>query len=132
MPTAPTLEAIAAALDRLTERVDALDGKVGALDRKVDAIDGKVGSLDARVESLEGKVDELTGGGRLSLRFLAEQQRRILDEMREMKDDLRVSTAMVQRLDGTVTGLLNEVRAEHARFDRLDKRLKRLEPEPLV
>jgi hypothetical protein len=30
-----------------------------------------------------------------------------------MRDDIAVMIAIMQRLDGTVTGLLNEVRAEH-------------------
>lgn len=67
-----------------------------------------------------------------ALAFLAEQQRRTIEEVRQTRDDMRVTAAMVQRLDGTVAGLVNEVRAEHARYDHLDKRLKRLEPEPAV
>ena len=30
-----------------------------------------------------------------------------------MRDDIAVMIAIMQRLDGNVTGLLNEVRAEH-------------------
>jgi chromosome segregation ATPase len=116
----------------MEQRFDGLEARVDAVDRKVTALDQRVTALDQKVTALDQKVEDFTGGGRLTLALLGEQQRRILDEMREVKDDVRVSTAMVQRLDGTVTGLLNEVRAEHARFDRLDKRLKRLEPEPLI
>jgi hypothetical protein len=72
----------------------------------------------------------------ITLDFLSGQQVRLLEEMRgireemgQMRDDIRVIAAIVQRLDGTVQGLVNEVRASHARFDRLDRRLRALETE---
>ncbi len=60
----------------------------------------------------------------ITLDFLASQQDRILDEIGRVGDDARV---MIQRLDGTVQGVVNEVRTEHSRFDRLDRRVRRLE-----
>ena len=47
--------------------------------------------------------------------------------MGQLRDDVRVMAAIVQRLDGTVQGLINEVRAEHSRFERLDRRVRTLE-----
>lgn len=44
--------------------------------------------------------------------------------MGQVRDDMRVISALIQRLDGTVQGLVNEVRAENARFDRLDRTLE--------
>jgi hypothetical protein len=66
----------------------------------------------------------------ITLDFLAKQQGRIIEEIAAMRDDMRVMMAMLQRLDGTVTGLVNEVRAEHARYDRLDRRLRQQEGAP--
>jgi len=48
------------------------------------------------------------------LNLLARQQQQILAELADIRDDQRVLLAMVQRLDGTVTGLVGEVRATHA------------------
>ena len=66
----------------------------------------------------------------ITLEFLAEQQAKILQEIATMRDDMRVLAAMVQRLDGTMTGLVNEVRAEHSRYSRLDNRARALEGAP--
>ena len=63
----------------------------------------------------------------ITLEFIAAQQERLPEEMAQVRDDIRVMAAVVQRLDGTVQGLTNEVRASHARFDRLARRVERLE-----
>ena len=63
----------------------------------------------------------------VTLDFLAERVDRVLNEMAQMRDDMRVVAAVVMRLDGTVQALVSEVRAEHARFDRLAARLAKLE-----
>jgi sRNA-binding protein len=65
----------------------------------------------------------------VTLEFLAAQQDRILAELAGLRDDVRVTAAIVQRLDGTMSGALNEIRAEHARSDRLAERVRRLEEE---
>ena len=74
------------------------------------------------------------------LAMLARQQRQILDELGTyvwrsamstgtMRDDMRVMMAILQRLEGTVAGLVNEVRAMHSRHDRLARRVdERLAP----
>jgi hypothetical protein len=61
------------------------------------------------------------------LSLIARQQLQILTEMRSMSDDMAVLTAIVQRLDGTVSGLVNEIRATHAQQSRLDRRVRELE-----
>ncbi len=77
----------------------------------------------------------------VTLEFLANQQRRMLDEMASMRDDIRVLTAivlrhetMLLRLDETLNGVLEQMRAmvaQNARVvDRLravDERVGRLE-----
>jgi hypothetical protein len=78
-------------------------------------------------ERILAVLDAATGGGTLTLAFLAKQQERLVEEMEQVRDDLRVMAAIVQRLDGTVQGLVNEVRASHARYDRLARRVDRLE-----
>ncbi len=65
----------------------------------------------------------------ITLDFLAAQQDRILAELATLRDDVRIMSAIVQRLDGTMAGALNEIRAEHARSDRLAERVRRLEDE---
>jgi hypothetical protein len=44
-----------------------------------------------------------------------------------MRDELRVQTAMITRLDGTVAGLVQEVRAVHTWMVRMDDRVRKLE-----
>jgi hypothetical protein len=46
------------------------------------------------------------GGQTITLEFLAAQQDRILGELAEMRDDIRIIAAMMQRMDGTVSGLI--------------------------
>jgi hypothetical protein len=48
------------------------------------------------------------------LSFLASQSERILTEIASLRDDMAVLTAMVMRLDGSHTALLQETRATHA------------------
>jgi hypothetical protein len=52
------------------------------------------------------------------LTLIARQQKRLLSEMGQMRDDMAVLIAVAQRLDGTVSGLVNEVRAMHSRLAR--------------
>ena len=40
--------------------------------------------------------------------------RQLLTEMGVMRDDIGAMTAILQRLDGTIAGLVNEVRAMHS------------------
>ena len=63
----------------------------------------------------------------VDLGLMARQQRQTLEEIRLLRDDMNVLAAVVQRLDGTVQGLVNEVRAEHARYSRIDRRVRALE-----
>lgn len=67
---------------------------------------------------------------RITLDFLAKQQAKLAEVMASMRDDMRVMMAMLRRIDGTLTGLVNEVRAEHARYERHDRRLRKLEGAP--
>jgi hypothetical protein len=63
------------------------------------------------------------------LNFLARQNERILTEIASLRDDMTVLTAMVMRLDGSHTALLQETRATHAQITRMNDRVRKLEAE---
>jgi hypothetical protein len=74
----------------------------------------------------------------ITLEFLAAQQRRMLDEMASMRDDIRVLTAIVLRHEETLIRVLEQITAmvaQNARIvDRLrslDERVSRLDEQPL-
>ena len=48
------------------------------------------------------------------LTLLLRQQRQMIADMASLRDDMGVMMAILQRLDGTVGGLVNEVRASHS------------------
>jgi hypothetical protein len=58
------------------------------------------------------------------LSLIARQQHQVLAEMGSMRDDLAVLTAIAMRQDGTLSALLNEVRAIHSRHSRLANRVR--------
>jgi hypothetical protein len=64
---------------------------------------------------------------KIDLAFLARQNERIMADNASMRDELRVQTAMITRLDGTVAGLVQEVRAIHTWMARMDDRVPKLE-----
>ena len=66
----------------------------------------------------------------LDIGLVVRQQRPMLTEMGTMRDDMAVMMAILQRLDGTVAGLVNEIRATHSQQSRLDRRVRELEPRP--
>lgn len=47
-----------------------------------------------------------------------------------MRDDMAVMIAMLQRLDGAVSGLVTEIRAIHSQHSRLANRVRDLEASP--
>ena len=63
----------------------------------------------------------------IDLTFIARQQYQILNELATMRDDAAVLLAIVMRIDGTVTGLVREIRATHAQHSRLANRVRALE-----
>ena len=64
----------------------------------------------------------------VDLGLIARQQQQLLAEMGIMRDDVGVTMGILQRLDGTVGGLVNEVRAMHSQQSRLSSRVRALEP----
>lgn len=63
----------------------------------------------------------------VDLTLIARQQRQLIEEMATLRDDMTVLIAIVQRLDGTMSGLVNEIRATHTQQSRFDRRLRDLE-----
>jgi len=63
------------------------------------------------------------------LNFIARQIDRLITEVGGMRDELRVQGAMIMRLDGSHTVLLEELRATHAQIARLIDPVRKLEDE---
>jgi hypothetical protein len=68
------------------------------------------------------------------LNFLARQNERLITDVASLRDDMRVLTAIVMRLDNTrerqeglLTDMLREIQAMNGRAARTDDRLRRLE-----
>ena len=59
----------------------------------------------------------------VTLEFLAAQQRRILDEIASMRDDIKVLTAIVLRHEETVIRVLEQMTAMVAQNARIVDRL---------
>lgn len=63
--------------------------------------------------------------------FLAHQMERVLTEIGSLRDDMSVLTALALRLDATMTGVQQELRATHARIQRMNDRVRKLEDSPV-
>lgn len=61
------------------------------------------------------------------LALLLRQQKQMLDEFADFRDQLTVLTAICMRVEGSVTALTTEVRAMHSRHSRLARRVEELE-----
>ena len=63
----------------------------------------------------------------LDIRFTGRQLKLINDRLGALEDNMTVLTAMVIRMDGTVSGLTNELRAIHSQHSRMQNRVRVLE-----
>lgn len=63
----------------------------------------------------------------IDLALLIRQNERIIAEMASLRDDMRVLTSIVLRQDGTLTAVLEELRATHAQIARMNDRILKLE-----
>ena len=59
----------------------------------------------------------------VDLEFLSKQNERMMRELASFRDDMRVLTAIVMRLDTTMGQVLEELRATHAQVARLGDRV---------
>jgi hypothetical protein len=80
-----------------------------------------------RVRQLENQDEKMSERERVTLEFLACQQDRMLAELASLRDDVNVLTAIVQRIDSSLTRLLTEIRATHSQASRPGERRRRLE-----
>jgi uncharacterized protein (DUF3084 family) len=64
---------------------------------------------------------------RIDLAYVGRALQRLTDELASLREDMQVSTAIVQRLDNSHTRLLTEIRATHSQVSRLGDRVRRLE-----
>ena len=55
---------------------------------------------------------------KVDLRFLSAQNRVLMAEVAAMRDDMRVLTAIVTRIDGSTGRMLDELRAMHTQSQR--------------
>lgn len=49
------------------------------------------------------------------------------EEIRSLRDDVNVLTAIAMRQDGTLTNMLTELRATHSQFARMANRVREIE-----
>ena len=61
------------------------------------------------------------------LNFISRQVERLVTDVASMRDDVAVLSAMVLRLDGSMSALLQETRATHTQIARMNGRIRRLE-----
>jgi hypothetical protein len=66
----------------------------------------------------------------ITLEFIARQLDRVLAEQAEMRDDIRVLTAIVLRHENTLKDMLEQITAMVAQHRRFNDRLRRLEEQP--
>jgi hypothetical protein len=63
----------------------------------------------------------------VDLNFLARQLQRVVSDLASLRDDMRVLTAIVMRLDGAQATMLEEIRAIHSQNQRMNERVRKLE-----
>ena len=61
------------------------------------------------------------------LNFISRQVERLVTDVASMRDDVAVLSAMVLRLDGSMSALLQETRATHTQIARMNDPIPRLE-----
>ncbi|MBX3571460.1 MAG: hypothetical protein KF694_03815 [Mesorhizobium sp.] len=66
----------------------------------------------------------------INLEFLARQMERVLVEVGSLRDDMSVLTALALRLDATMSGVQQELRATHSQIQRMNDRIRKLEDVP--
>jgi hypothetical protein len=63
----------------------------------------------------------------VAIEFMGRQLDRVITEISSLRDDMTVLTAIVMRMDGTMTGLLTETRAVHSQISRIAERVRKIE-----
>lgn len=63
----------------------------------------------------------------IDLGYIGQALQRLTTEVASLRDDMHVLTAIVLRLDNTQGRMLEELRAMHSQYSRLDNRVRQLE-----
>ena len=63
----------------------------------------------------------------VTLEFTSRQNEKMIEGQAGQRDDMAVLLPIVQRLGGSMQAFVDEVRAEHSRHARLERRLSKLE-----
>jgi hypothetical protein len=72
-------------------------------------------------------VSEDRGEPVIDLALIAQPLQRLIGEVASLRDDMRVMSAIVERLDNSQTGMLEEIRAMPRQQSRFGERLRQLE-----
>ena len=65
----------------------------------------------------------------VDLSFISRRLDQLGNDVANMRDDIVVLTAMVSRVESSVSSLVQEMRATHSQMARFDNRLPKLEGE---
>ena len=65
----------------------------------------------------------------VDLNFITRRLDQLGNDVANVRDDIVVLTAMVSRVESSVTSLVQEMRATHSQMARFDNRLRKLESE---
>jgi phage shock protein A len=109
-------------LTDLQSRVMASAADVTALRTDVTAVKADVAALRADIAPMRAQLDGLP----VINRAVTVTQR----DVRSLRDDMTVLTAIVMRLDGSHANLLQELHATHTQIVRMNDRIKTLEDAP--
>jgi hypothetical protein len=63
----------------------------------------------------------------VDLGYIGQALRRLTTEVASLRDDMHVLTAIVQRLDNSQGRILEELRAMHSQYSRMNNRVRQLE-----
>jgi len=63
----------------------------------------------------------------IDLGYIGQTLQRLTTEVASLRDDTHVLTAIVMRLDNSQGRLLEEIRAMHSAYSRLNNRMRQLE-----
>jgi uncharacterized protein YoxC len=79
-------------------------------------------AFNAALEPIRAKIDSLP-----DTQFLMRQQERLLNEFNILRDDLRVLSAIVMRLDTSMNGLTEQLRGMYTQISHFNERILKLE-----
>lgn len=63
----------------------------------------------------------------IDLGYIGQALQRLMTEVASLRDDMHVLTAIVQRLDNSQGRMLEELRAMHSQYSRLNNRVRQFE-----